>query len=149
MPAYGTGHENRVGECPFWSAKQTSQARTANAGSRAHCQVPKRNPSIRRIRRGCCLESVAADGLMFDQRVALRDALPVPAGSKHERRGQYRQSRLRGGGITPGVITLFRKIEGLRSHKRRRQNDTKFFDPHPTPLSARARPELVVRSEGG
>src|SRR6187397_2085462 len=34
--------------------------------------MPKRNPSVKRMRPGCCLTSVfVVDGLMFDQRVVL------------------------------------------------------------------------------
>jgi hypothetical protein len=69
-----SGHENRVGKCPFWSAKQTSLAE--GRPTLAHdSQVTAKIPSETRAFRACAVDvvwnqSFAADGLMFDQRVA-------------------------------------------------------------------------------
>jgi hypothetical protein len=59
-----SGHENRVGKCPFWSAKQTSLAEgrpTLAHEPQITAKMPKRNPSVRRMRRGCCLKSVSTN----------------------------------------------------------------------------------------
>jgi hypothetical protein len=72
-----SGDENRVGECPFWSAKQTSLAE----GTRHWLMLPRslpRCPNETQAFGACAVEVVgnqffAADGLMFDQCVASRD----------------------------------------------------------------------------